>query len=449
MAFFYADFDGSGASAPYGTWATAAQDMETVLGAMSAGDTLFVQGLATDTAAAARTLTSSGTMANPCKIIGVQDGTTNTGTSVVTSDLVARGDADMPHISVTGGGNDLTFAGVADIYGFEVTVIDRTQTNNNDHTWTFNNCTFNPTGFFIILAGGAILNNCGINMATNSSIYCRDGTGFHMNGGVVDFTGGSPTNFIVQVQAPVDFIGVDLGNMATGKNLQNGTTAAKQSRLVFRNCKMPTSYTLHSGSAMTPKIQSIELIGCNSNASAKGDTTSYPDYEYEDYYGTINLEATIVRTGGADDGASGLFAYAMTPTIDTTLAGTSAALVSPWMDVWVEAGSTTITVHIANDTASTDFNEDEVWCEFYTPDSGDTAQHEQTFDPANEHLLESSTIITDDTGSTWGTGGNNHQKMSATVTPGFEGVVQVRLHFAKRYASSPATLFLDAYPEVT
>ncbi|RKZ99889.1 MAG: hypothetical protein DRQ42_06795, partial [Gammaproteobacteria bacterium] len=175
--------------------------------------------------------------------------------------------------------------------------------------------------------------------------------------------------------------------------------------------------------------------------------SSIQDYRYEDAFGTIDSEATIVRTGGADDGASGAFSYAMTPKADGTLEGSCAALKSPWLTTWVEGGSQTLTIYICNDTASTDYLEDEVWVEFYTPDSGDTAQHDLTFDPT-DHILESATTITDDTGSTWGAGGNNHQKLSVTVTTGFEGFAYARLHLAKRQAT-PDTLYLDPVIVVT
>ena len=138
----------------------------------------------------------------------------------------------------------------------------------------------------------------------------------------------------------------------------------------------------------------------------------------------------------------------MTPTASATLEGSSANLKSPPMAVWLDGGANTLTVYFCNDSASTDYNEDEVWIEWFTPDAGDTAQHDQTFTPADPRLFTSSTAITDDTGSTWGTGGNNHQKLSITVTTGFEGWAYARLHLAKRSAT-PDTLFLDPKIEVS
>ena len=188
-------------------------------------------------------------------------------------------------------------------------------------------------------------------------------------------------------------------------------------------------------------------VGC-SDTTSQAVGSSIQNYQYSDAFGSIVNESTIVRTGGADDDATGLFSYAMTPNASATLEGSGANLASSWMSVWVAGGATTLTVYIANSSASTDYNQDEAWVEFYTPDAGDTAQHDQTFFPAGARLLDSSTAITDDTGSTWGTGGNNHQKFSATVTTGFEGFAYARLHLAKREAS-PTTLYLDPAIAVT
>ena len=87
MAYFYCDFDAGSDAAAGTSWATAKLTLEGMLAVMAAGDTGFVQGAATDTAAASRTFTSPGTVTNPCMIIGVVDGTTNEGTSVVAGDL--------------------------------------------------------------------------------------------------------------------------------------------------------------------------------------------------------------------------------------------------------------------------------------------------------------------------------------------------------------------------
>lgn len=448
MAYFYADFDGSGATAPYDTWAKAAQDLETVLAAMSAGDTLYVQGVATDTAAVTRTFAAPGTVGNPCKIIGVKDGTTNTGTSVATTDLVVRGTDTLPKIETTVATSDMLFnSGYASFYGLHFSCADQISSTNQSYKYEFTGCKITTADDILLNGSGheMIWVNCEYEpTAATVDIRVYNGSVFSVYGGSLAATA-SPTVLLRDDSYNVNFVGFDLTNL--GNNTIQSPAVAN-GKNTFVNCKVPAAFT-EMGATPTASKAGVIMIGCNSNAAAKGATTSYPDYYYGDAHGVIVSEATIVRTGGADDGASGGFSYAMTPHVNGTLEGSLANLESPWMNVWVAGGATTLTVYIANDTASTDFNEDEVWVEFYTPDASDTAQHDQTFDPANERIVDSVTAITDDTGSTWGTGGNNHQKLSATVTTGFEGFAYARLHFAKRYAATPATLYLDPKIVVT
>ena len=447
MAYFYVDTDGSGATAPYDTWAKAAQDLPTALGAMSAGDIVFMQGAAKDTAAGARSLTSTGTLTNPCLVIGVKDGTTNEGAAITTTDIAVRGTDTLPEFELTGAGSDLTVSGLAHVCGIKITSPDRIFMNGISHRWSFIGCEIVFGGLVFVQNGAMGFSNCEMEFTSTSSAFLGRSTTLYspseksitVYGGVSTFTA-SPTQYIFDsVDSSIEIVGHDLSGLTT--TLMK-VDADNRARVLLKNCKVPASYTKLSTN-FSGFNGCLEMIGCNSNAAAKGNTTSYQDYYFEDAFGTVENESTVIRTNGADDGASGGFSYAMTPHANTTKESSNATLESPWMAVWVAGGaSKTLTVYIANSSASTDYNEDEAWCEFFTPDDGDTAQHDQTFNPATGRLVNSTTIITDDTGSTWGTGGNNHQKFSMTTTPGFEGWVYARVHLAKRQAT-PDTLYLD------
>ena len=432
MAFWYQDTDAADDLGTGVDWANAVKVLETALALMSAGDTLFIQGAAADDSTSNRTLTSAGTVTNPCKLIGVADGTTNEGASVVASDLAVT----LPVISTTGAAIDMGFVGVADTSNIEFIVADRSPTTIGI-AWSFTNGHYSIGDRNDWTTGNRlILNNTTIEMlSTASELRVSSGADFFMNGGDILFTAAAEI-FNNASGGDAKLQGVDLSGAGTLIN----SSATLYFKARFLNCKMPASYTLFS-STPTTAVASAELIGC-SDASSVAATDSIQDYQYEDAYGTIDLETTAVRTGGADDDASGAFSYAMTPHASATLESSGATLKSLWMDVWVDGGANTLTVYIANDSASTDYNENEVWCEFYTPDAGDTAQYDQTFDAGDARLLESTTAVTDDTGSTWGTGANNHQKFSATVTTGYTGWAYARLHLAKRSAT-PDTLFLD------
>ena len=442
MAFFYQDTDGGNDGNGGTDWADAKITHEGLLGVMSAGDTGFVQGAAADTAAAIRTFTSPGTIDNSCKIIGVKDGTTNEGTSIVVSDLAVKGTDTLPLIEVTGAGNDHVHVGAAQCSGIGYTCPDRFQFDSvaGNH-WKFNGCELKIGGIFQMLAGGADLKDTDIEVTATAFNFRSRGNGFTMSGGVVTFTA-APAHLVLN--APTEqheFIGVDFSGF--GNNTLVGTVSMTGT-VIFRNCALPATYTVLSAAPTNVKVV-VEIIASTSETGV-GNADSIADYIREDYWGTIESEFTKIRTGGADDGANGGFSYKMTPRTAKVLEGTDFNLKSPWLAVWVPGGaSKVLEVHIANDGAG-DLFEDEIYTEWYTPDAGDTAQFDQNFDPALARLLTSSTAVTDDTGSTWGGSVGNHQKMSATVTPGYEGWAYARVCYAKRVFD---VMYLDAKIVVT
>lgn len=449
MAFFYVDTaTGTDSLGNGGSWAGAVAGLiyllNTATTTPAAGDTIFYRANTSettkDTYASTQTIISAGSKANPIKLIGVKSGTTNEGASIVASDISLRG-VDQPHFEVTGSGNDLVFAASLISLGVHFTAIDRIYPSTVDNIYGFTSCVIGAADFRQAAASTHILSDCEV----NGRLWLSGGNSVnHVSGGV--YTGSSTYLVRTPANQKMFFSGFDLsqGSLVNLASIGSGGDGC----ILFRNCKLPATYALYTGTP-TASFWSITLVACSVNTGARGATTSFQDFEYADYHGTVDAEATAVRTGGADDNASGGFSFALTPAVDRTLEGTQAAVVSPEMRVWLSGGSNTLTVYIANSSVSTDFNENEVWLEVLTPDSGDTAAHEINFDPATSHLLESSTAITDDTGSTWGSGGNNHQKLSVTVTAGFEGVAYARLFYAKRFASNPVTLYLDPKIAVT
>lgn len=439
MTFFYMDTD-AGSDANNGTtWALAKLTFEGVLAVMSAGDTCFIQGAADDTAGVTRTFSIPGTPINPCHAIGVVDGTTNEGINIVASDLAAT----LPKIA-TSAGNIATTGSMIykNLHLSSASRFDSFASANHITTIVNGKVTW---GERMTVSGGALLNLINAILEINAT-FAQLITSFYSK---VNMIGGSllvtvTPNGLIRGGATgfMEFTSVDMSGLGTAPIVNNTNTGTS---VLIRNCKLPAALTLYGVTNPIPTAK-IEVIS-SSDTTSQGATSSIQDYQYEDIHGTIDSELTAVRTGGADDGARGAFAYAMTPKADATLEGSNATLKSPWMSVWLAGGANTLTVYIANDGA-VDYNEDEAWVEFYTPDAGDTAQHDQTFDPADERLLDSTTTITDDAVSVWGGTAANGQKFSATVTTGFEGFAYARLHVAKRQAT-PDTVFLDPVIVVT
>ena len=445
MADAYVDLDAGSDANSGADWANAEKTVQAGLTGAGAGGTCYVRRTdsgtpGVDTASGSRTLTSpSSSILNPTRLIGVKDGTT--AEPPAASDIAVRGTDTLPVFAATGIAN-LTCAGACSVFGMKINASWSLQINTSN-VWVFDGSEL-VSGKEIITSNGAtfIWNDCEVEFAgTNASLSAQHATssstgGIYMYGGKILFTSAPTVNGLFKANliaaAPIELTGVDLSGLGNNTMYTTGSAQA-QGPKTLRNCSLPATFTRLSGTptGYSPQFK-LELIGCSSVTSV-ANTSSIQDYVREDMWGTIELETTKVRTGGADDGAAGGFSYKMSPRSNSVLEGSSAKLTSPWMSVWVSGGSSkTLTIHIANDGAG-DLNEDEVWSEFFTPDAGDTAQHDQTFDPSDgARIAVSTTAVTDDTGSTWGGSVGNHQKMSVTVTPGFEGEVYARLHYAKR-----------------
>jgi hypothetical protein len=464
MAYFYVDVaTGTDSLGNGGSWAAACATLkylcETATANPAAGDVVYMRANASETTketyAASTSITGAGSLKNPIRVIGVKSGTTNTGASVVASDIAVRS-GDQPVIQVTGTTtNDLGLDGSFVFYGINIDVDRRfnsegthnrikefhecdittggtIRTNDWDTLWHFHNCTIDSA---ITLQGHG----------HHRYINCT----FTFNG--ANFFGGMNTTSYTEIIG-CDFSSMVLSGALFGDNDISG-------RIELQNCKMPASYNKHT---LTPVAGEgyFQMVGCSDNTAAKGNTTSYQDFWKRTAWGIVENEATVVRTGGATDGATGTFSYKLTPDTDSVAPGSTCgsaacSVASPWLRVWVAGGSSiTLTVYTTHDNAGTlgrDLYRNELWCEFYTPDSGDEAQHDQALlDNANDFLLDGTTSAgTDDTTSTWGTHNTYKRSFSTTVTPGFEGFAYARVHNAHRDATNPVTVYVDPQIEVT
>jgi len=447
-------------------WANAISKLDdlldsTVLGAadnekVDPGDWVFVRANSSettpDTYSGATSFTFRGTPGVPVKVVGVVAGTTNTGASVVKGDYSPQS-GDQPRIEFTGS-NVLTIAGGSvDFSGIHFDMAYRIYHGIIAHTTSWTDCFMELGDYFLALNAGfyTVLNNCTVVFSgTNLNFHQSYHGDFFMNGGSVAVAANSTTYIVFSGQhGKVEFNGVDFSSITTlGAFSGSGDN---QKHITVRNCKFDTAKpTIPIASATSKPTGFVKLIGCSSGTS-KGNTGSYQEYEYEDSWGYVDHDETIVRTGGATDGANGSHSIMLLPKVNLTMESTYAAVVSPWMRVWVAGGSAiTLTVYITNDTA--DLNEDDIWCEWFTPaaDDGSDHDHNYTENTANDNarLVASSTIITDDS-STWVTDNTHKQKFSITVTPGYEGWASARVHFAKVYAASPAIVHVDPLIEVT
>lgn len=454
MAVSYVDNDLTTGNNDGTTWANAytsnaghastnANPLQSALTDAGAGGTVYLAGSTTiDTEAVTRTLNSPGTIGNPTHIVGVKDGTTNA--PPVEADKAVRGtDTLSTYQSV---GNDTIFDGYATVFGVHFDSAGDLETKVTSF-WTFDGCELEWHASIKSTDAdeGMRFFNCDF-VAGDTSLSMQATVGARMEvfGGLT--SGAAATSLLANVEGPIILRGLDLSSLSA--NIVN-PSGVRSGAVELSNCRTPASWTLTTGQGASPNYR-LTAIGC-SNATGKGANATFQDFIQETYQGTTELETTAVRTGTANDGATGAWGWKMTPNVDSTRESVQ-SLVSPWMPIWIEGDGTTaktITVFISN-SGGAGYNEDDVSLEVFMPDDGGTAQHDHDQGDHSTNIIPgSSTAITDDTDSTWGTGGDNPQRMAFTSTPDFEGQAYVRVNFWKHFASSPETLYVDPDPEVS
>ena len=471
MADLYCDMDGGGSdTAPYETWAKAHADLSVVIAAAAAGDSIWVQGVST-TFAVAKTITGPTDESNPAECLGVKNGTA--AEPPVQADLIPglrTGDATRaykqtagnapPKFTTTTSGDLITINGYINFYGiaFEATA-DRFE------------------------LGGAVSHNlffeeCSLTFGSGGS---NDGLGLGTSGAGVDtrlrtlncliaFTGGAASSINPLNRGfDVDFISTEFTFVTALNSLVGAGASTMPGRIRFIGCDL----SAHAGSLVAiagANALVAEFWNCKTHASASMATgTTAGHWRVEAHLsepdgtpktsgqsrqsvaiatseGDIVEETTAVRTGGASDGATGAHALAFTPAINQTRDNVL-ALVGPWMGGMIAGDGTskTLTVYIANDGAA-DYNDDDVWLEVLYPSEAGGAKHD--FNTNQMQLLGTPTAVTDDAGSIWGTGGDNHQKLQITIAPDYTGAIMARVMFAKNFGASPETLYVDPLLEV-
>jgi len=466
MAYYYVDPDTGSNSNSGDSWAQAYANLDdladsSTLGGgaafVDAGDTVFYrsQSAGKDTKAAQRILDFNGgseDKTQPLKIIGVKAATTNEGASVVASDIAVKGET-QPIFAVTGAGNDLnitTSTASMVFVGVRFEIVDQ-MIANSGNTLTFVDNTFNLGNRFRMNGGWTYFHNCDIDFVAASDFFQPLANHFEWHGGAI--TGAAATTFLNTNplnNGPGYFYDVDLSGLSSTANIMVPGNNVNMAH--FNNCKLPSGAYSLLGGAKSEETGGVELISSSGSGS---HTTSVQDYEYEDFYGTVDL-STNYRDGGADDGSTGEFSYAMVTAADKTLEGTHAALKSPWFRVWVPgdgATAKTLTVYTTHDNGTSggiDLYEDELWVEFSTTaEDGDSDNTYTVIDVAERFLVNTTAAGADDTGSTWnnaaGSPTNNtyKQKFAVTYTPDYDGFASARVWYAKRMTGSFDTLYVD------
>lgn len=284
--------------------------------------------------------------------------------------------------------------------------------------------------------------NCKFSQGThNVGLNANNGIGIMIFQNCIIDLGSSPQSQ-GSGKATFEFYGCDFVQSGTLRGSAGGQY--RQTVWKYNNCQINASSALVTGS-----ISEGFRTEFAQTSSVAGKTTggSFLELDIITSEGDIVLETTAVRTGGADDGGDGAWSLAFTPGVNGTR-DNLVGLIGPKMAVEVvgDGTSQTLTVNIAN-SGGGDYNDDDVWLEAKSPSEAGTADFD--FYTTQMDLEATPSVVADDTGSTWGTGGNNHQKLTIALAPDYDGIIECWVVFAKNFGASPETLYVDPLPTVT
>lgn len=417
------------------TWALADATIAGSSAGDAAGDTTWLSDNHAETTAGAVTFACAGTNATPSRLLCGNDAaepptalaTTATVTVSNNNPLMLSGSFYCYGITFISNGTIVCNGGSANnaqVYescSFQLTnagsagVWNSAAANNNTFRTELVNCTFKPTaaGNVHVLCGDTVIRGGSFlaGSAALVSIFKPQGDRAHAN---------------------LDCSAFDFSNLGSTVNLFFGS-GINSGRFVVRDCKLPASWTgLLVASGLVGPGERFEMHNCDS-----GDT----QYRLwvEDYAGSTKSETTIIRTGGASDGTTGL-AWKMVSSANAEYP--LIKLESPEIMQWnTTLSSITATVEIVHDTnvaggqgagTGSRFQDNEVWLEVMY--LGSTGFPLGTWIRDCKADVLATAADQADSSETWTTTGlttPQKQKLSVTFTPAEIGYIVARVVMAK------------------
>lgn len=421
------------------TWALAKATLAAALTAAGAGGRVFVDPAHAESSATSKTLTSPGTAASPVQVICVdRTGNPEPPTALSTG----------ASVTISGANNlTITFAGTAVVYG--LTFVAGSGNNNSlaftastGWWWRLFNCKLRVDTTH---SGGRL--NVGANVGsvdaqllemTDTQVRFAEATqtvnlacAVHWRGGGVESGGTAPTVLLTpnsqRASAILEGRCLDLSQLGSGKSLVSAAGAV-YSDILFENCKLGASVGVTTGSVAGRGGVRVRLVNCDS-----GDT-NYRYFEQK-YQGTITQETTIVRTGGAGDGATPVSVKMVT----TANAKSYSPLRGETIAVWNETTGSAVTATVEVVTDGVTLTDLEAWLEAeYLGTSGFPLSSAADDRASLTNLFLGSGTNQTSSSVTWTTTGLSSptkQKLSVTFTPQEKGWLLLRVHLAKASAT--------------
>lgn len=416
------------------TWALAKATIAGVSAIDAAGDTIYISQNHAEAPGGTITFAGAGTNASPLKVICGNDAA-EPPTAVATSATVTSVGA----MSLNGA---LYWYGTTFISSTSIT-LNGTAANN---TQFFESCSFRTTaaGVSGFIQTATSQNNTYLTTLRNCTLKFAHANNYFASYGYTVIEGGSavsgtttPTNLFRfasdRSHSNLLVSGFDFSNFASTINLCSTTSSVSSGKMVFRDCKLPASW---SGSLVASGLvglgQRFEMYNCDST------DTNYSLW-VEDYAGSIKQETTIVRTGGASDGTTGLSWKMVT---SSTASYPTIRLESPEIHVWNSTlSSVTATVEIVHDTnvaggqgtgTGSRFQDNEIWLEvMYLGTSGVPLGTWASDAPADVLAAAADQTDSSETWTTTGLTTPQTQKLSVTFTAQEKGFVVAKVVMAK------------------
>ena len=414
------------------TWALAKATLVGADAIDAAGDTIYVSQNHAESTAASITMGFAGTIGSHTRIICGNDAAEPPTTLATGATITTTGGSP---INLNQGGGGLFVYGLTFRPGNLANInasFSLIASVSPDSSVTLENCVIDmpnsSSSAFVVGSSGSsngaesalVFKNTAISFIASGSrleIYAQ----FRMIGGSVSST--AAMNYMVRSGAqgrasPLTFEGVDFSGLNAGTNLVQNAAIGN---IVFKNCRLPTSWTgalVQSGTR--PVAQRVSMYNCDSA------DTNYRLW-IESYSGSIKSETTIVRTGGASNGATPL-AWR----IDTSAnASDVAVLRTDEILVWNETIGSPVTIDCHVITDGVTLTDAEAWLEIQSLTTSGFPIAGNASDSAGVLATPANQTTSTEAWTTTGMASPIKQRLTVTVTPQEVGWISAVVRVAK------------------
>lgn len=422
------------------TWALADATLTGAAAADAAGDVIWVSQVHAESTAAAIIFNWAGTAAAPTRVICGNDAAEPPTALATTATVTTTGNSNIDCFS---GADFLYVYGITFNSGSAASGTASINIAGATADQTYDSCNFNlaTTGAssIISIAGNTnrtVLKNCGFQFSATGQQLSFGGGCIIQGCSILADAAITVLLAVAQNASNILFEGCDFSNGAAAMNLAATTVSGE--RALFRNCKLPASWSGSVNSA-TPGVASVYEL-CNSDSA----DTNYR-YQKKTQFGTIDSETTIVANLGASDGTTKLSHKMVT---NANAEWNHQTLDGPEIVQWNETlSSITATIEIIHSGGGSGtagrFTDKEIWMEVqYLGTSGRPLS--LFIDDAAADYITAAADQADST-VTWDSSPATpvKQKLSVTFTPAEKGFI----HAVVKMAGASDTCYVD--PKIT